>query len=446
MHASSLENMRACYHRFVENGPLAAASDVIVLDIGAADVNGSYREIFSDSRFHYIGADLAAGDGVSLVLENPYKLPIDDASIDVVLSGQMLEHWEFFWLAFAEMARVLKPGGYIFLVAPSAGPIQRCPVDCYRFYPDAYAALAKYANCQLVDVWLDERGPWNDLVGVFRRHALPPSSPLGRPAANAAYGPGDPPNSPEEEATKGDASYLDVLAGLHRDLAPSLYLEIGVRHGHSLKLAQCEAIGVDPKPDIKVGLPLTARIETKTSDDFFEDLSHTPLENLPDLVFIDGLHLFEYALRDFMHVERLTKPGALVVFDDIFPNHSTQAARVRRSRVWAGDVWKIYACLRQWRQDLFLLPINASPTGLLLVAGLDSGNRVLWSNYNSIVRSYADERLSPPDEILNRAEARSAASLTLPLLAETLKAARAEARASDEVVQMLRLRLSDQGS
>jgi Methyltransferase domain len=104
MHSSSFENMRTCYRRFIESGPLASASNVVVLDIGGADVNGSYREIFDQSQFTYIGADLAAGEGVSIILEDPYKLPLDDATIDIVLSGQMLEHCEFFWLSFAEMA------------------------------------------------------------------------------------------------------------------------------------------------------------------------------------------------------------------------------------------------------------------------------------------------------------------------------------------------------
>src|SRR5580704_11397421 len=165
MHASSMENMRICYRRFIEGGPIESMREVLVLDVGGADINGSYREIFNEPQFTYIGADVALTEGVSLVLKDPHRLPLDNASIDIVLSGQTLEHCEFFWLAFAEMVRVVKPDGYLFLIAPSAGPIHRYPVDCYRFYPDAFAALAKYANCQLIDVWCDERGPWRDLVG-----------------------------------------------------------------------------------------------------------------------------------------------------------------------------------------------------------------------------------------------------------------------------------------
>jgi hypothetical protein len=435
--------MRTCYRRFIESGPLASASNVVVLDIGGADVNGSYREIFDQSQFTYIGADLAAGEGVSIILEDPYKLPLDDATIDIVLSGQMLEHCEFFWLSFAEMVRVLKPGGYIFLIAPSAGPIHRCPVDCYRFYPDAYAALAKYANCRLLDVWHDERGPWKDLVGVFRRHTVPRPVISKAPVASVVYDvAASPIGTPGEEAIRGDVPYLDVLASLHRDLEPSLYLELGVRRGRSLKLAQCQAVGVDPKPQIAVVLPDTTRVLPMTSDEFFSGLAKQVLPKSPDLVFIDGMHLFEYALRDFMHAERLAAPNTLVVFDDIFPNHPAQAARVRRTRVWTGDVWKIYFCLREWRRDLFILPVNASPAGLLLVAGLDHDNRVLWDKYNGIVRVNTKEEIGVPVEILERVGAKAADSPVLSRLAGVLNAVRAGGESPSRVVDALRASLS----
>jgi len=249
MHASSRENMQICFDRYIADGPMMRQNRVQVLDVGGSDYNGSYRDIFDGARFAYTGADLTGGPGVQLVLQDPYRLPLDDRSIDVAISGQMLEHCDFFWLTFAEMVRVLRPGGYLFLIAPSAGPAHRYPVDCYRFYPDAYRALARYANCELVEVWQDERGPWNDLVGVFRRHGAPDSAPprsarLVRAPVEIA------PGSEAEELRQGWVPYLDTLADLHRALAPRAYLEIGVRHGRSLALATGPALGVDPAPEI----------------------------------------------------------------------------------------------------------------------------------------------------------------------------------------------------
>jgi SAM-dependent methyltransferase len=169
MHPTSLENMQKCYDRYVASGLLATKTKIEVLDIGGTNINGSYRSIFAGRQFCYRVADIVSDPSVDIVLSDPYRLPLPNASVDIVLSGQMLEHCEFFWLTFQEMVRVLKQDGFIFLIAPSTGPIHRYPVDCYRFYPDAYAALAKYTHCNLQDIWHDERGPWQDLVGVFTK-------------------------------------------------------------------------------------------------------------------------------------------------------------------------------------------------------------------------------------------------------------------------------------
>jgi hypothetical protein len=406
MHASSLENLQKCHDRYVVPAGLADREQVSVLDIGGANVNGSYRDVFSGPQYQYRAADIAAGEGVDIVLDDPYHVPLADASVDIVLSGQMLEHCEYFWLAFQEMVRLVKPDGFIFLIAPSAGPIHRYPVDCYRFYPDAYAALAKLAGCHLQAVWQDERGPWQDLVGVFARTPRDDANHFNAGSASLASRPAVPTefeSRPEEEAVSGAGHYLDALRRIHEVVAPERYLEIGVRHGRSLALAQCPAVGVDPAPEIGVDLPPTARVIETTSDHFFEELADDRLPSPPGLVFIDGMHLFEYVLRDFMHVERRAGPGTLVVIDDIFPNHPAQAARGRRTRVWTGDVWKLYLCLRENRPDLSLLALDTEPTGLLLISGLDPHNRVLWERYNPLVKQYRDALSEvPPDSILRR--------------------------------------------
>ena len=418
MHPSSLESMQKCYRRFFLPSTLASQGLVRVLDIGGADVNGSYREVFAGPQFDYRTADLSPGPGVDLVLTDPYRIPLPDGSIDIVLSGQMLEHCEFFWLAFQEMARLLSPDGFLFLIAPSAGPIHRYPVDCYRFYPDAYAALAKYAGCHLQAVWRDERGPWQDLVGVFRRHE-PPSHAAPVPGSVVALPAPAPIDSrPEEEGIAGQSDYLEVLRLAHQALAPRLYLEIGIRHGRSLALAEGPAIGIDPAPEIREPLGAETQVVSATSDDFFDLQAETTTSGPIDLAFIDGMHLFEYALRDWMQVERRAAPAGLVVIDDIYPNHPRQALRERATRVWTGDVWRLHALLAAERPDLFLLPLDTSPTGLLLIAGLDPGNRVLWDRYNPLVRHYRGGLpAEPPPEVLGR---RGALAPDDPLVAELL--------------------------
>ena len=243
MHASSMETVQRLLGRMHDLLLGPQRERLRVLDVGSMNVNGSYRHLLDDPRVEYIGADLESGPGVDVVLHDPYNLPFPDGSFDVILSGQMLEHCEQFWSAFAEMARVLAPDGVLLVVVPSAGPIHRYPVDCYRFYPDALYALARANGLIALDISLDERGPWNDLSGVFSRapHVLadhPPLPPLSDPV-NAS-------EDPEEETHGGTLDYLDVLRTLHDAMGPSFYLEIGVHSGASLDLARCPAVGVDP--------------------------------------------------------------------------------------------------------------------------------------------------------------------------------------------------------
>lgn len=289
------------------------------------DVNGSYRSLLSHPRYDYIAADLVEGDVVTLVLDDPHKLPLEDSSVDLVLSGQILEHCEFFWLTFAEMVRVLKEDGLIFLIAPSAGAIHRYPVDCYRFYPDAYRALAKYAGCHLVDSWMDERGPWRDLVGVFSR---PPMQSVRRTPIRptVAAPPGAPARTrgvPFLKSPFDIGIYLQLLPRL----SPRTVIEIGAKHGGSalwfadmLSAAGASdfrivSVDIDPKvgfsdPRIHVLQGDAARLgETLTPD----RLAALPR---PWLVVEDSSHRYEDVLAVLTFFHRWTRSGDYVVVED----------------------------------------------------------------------------------------------------------------------------------
>jgi len=434
MHASSMENMRRCFETYVQGRFMLDREQIRVADIGGADVNGSYRDVFEHKKFEYLGVDCEAGPGIDIVLDDPYAFPIADGSVDLVISGQMLEHCEFFWDCFAEMLRILKPDGLLILIVPSAGPIHRFPVDCYRFYPDSLPALARYTGCTLVESWHDQRGPWQDLVGVFahpgweRRPTVLPQS-LTEPERIRA---GFPPalvipqafdSSAEEEVVAGSVPYLDLLARVHEELAPSNYCEIGVRNGASLALARRNALGIDPFPEITRTLPDSVKLYETTSDAFFRDDAENALTNGFDLAFVDGMHQVEFALRDFMNLERRAHPSSVIMLDDVFPNHPRQAERERVTRVWTGDVWKLYAILQEHRPDLTLLPIDTTPTGLILVAGLDSKSDALWDKYNPIL-SRARNETEVPTATLNREGARGGHDPAIEDLLKTMKSSR----------------------
>jgi hypothetical protein len=222
--------------------------------------------------------------------------------------------------------------------------------------------------------------------------------------------------------------YLDFLGRLHGVVEPAAYLEIGISHGDSLRLAACPAVGIDPAPDVRGELPEGTTVFEETSDEYF--LRERPLEPLggrrPELAFIDGMHLAEFALRDFINVEQVMGWTGVVVFDDVLPREAKIAARHRRTRTWTGDVFKLLGVLERHRPDLICLRVGTRPTGLLVVLGLDPSSRVLRDRYDEI----AAELVTPdpqelPDDVLRRKRLVDPEELLAAPLWELLRTARA---------------------
>ena len=125
-----------------------------MLDLGSQDINGSYRPLFSEPAWRYLGVDMSAGANVDIVLADPYDWrEIAPASADVIISGQTFEHTEFFWLTMLQIARALRPNAICCIIAPSSGPEHRFPVDCWRVYPDGLRAVARYAGLETAEAW-----------------------------------------------------------------------------------------------------------------------------------------------------------------------------------------------------------------------------------------------------------------------------------------------------
>ncbi|SQG00712.1 methyltransferase type 11 [Paucimonas lemoignei] len=153
----------------------------VIVDVGAQDVNGSLRK-YSPVGATYLGVDFVEGSGVDIVISDPYSLPFEDESIDVVVCSSVFEHSDFFWLLYLECLRILKPSGLLYINAPSNGMVHRYPVDSWRFYPDSGLSLAKWAQhngykAELLESFIGEKsglitgeGMWNDFVAVFLKN------------------------------------------------------------------------------------------------------------------------------------------------------------------------------------------------------------------------------------------------------------------------------------
>ncbi len=173
--ATGLEKFRAFRDLYVPEGAR-------VLDVGSWSPGVlSARFVFPNDRFDYVGLDIVEGNNVDLVVTDPYKWDeIRDESFDAVVCISVYEHNPYFWLTTAEIARVLKVGGYACIIAPSSGGVHRYPLDCWRLYPDATAALAGYTGLEPIESY-NERPRfrkvtfgqrWRDHMTILRKPCL----------------------------------------------------------------------------------------------------------------------------------------------------------------------------------------------------------------------------------------------------------------------------------
>lgn len=130
------------------------------------------------------------------------------------------------------------------------------------------------------------------------------------------------------------------------------YLEIGVntpkQPGYNW-----ESVAVDVKHGVDPN-PATKATHVMTSDDFFAKAVSTSY----DIVFVDGLHLFEQAYRDIVNsLKHLSENGTIVVHDCNPILEKTQV-REHTSGAWHGDVWKAILKLRMEEPGLSIITVD----------------------------------------------------------------------------------------
>ncbi len=147
--------------------------NIKLIEIGSLAVNSSVKLNLAEN-IDYVGVDICKGENVDIVLEDPYKLPFENESIDAVISISTFEHTQFFWLSYLEILRVLRNDGLFFLNAPSNSKFHRHETDNWRFYPDSSLALQKWGernnfNPKVLEHFTNfetGRDIWNDYVSV----------------------------------------------------------------------------------------------------------------------------------------------------------------------------------------------------------------------------------------------------------------------------------------
>ncbi len=133
-----------------------------VLEIGARE--HSRLEVFEPPRWRYSVLDIEdCGAGVPVIVGDITSCPeLPDASFDVIVSGDVLEHVNRPWLAATEIERLLRPGGISYTSTPF----------CLAVPPRADRLLAVHTGLSGVPVRRTE----HDRVGL-RHHRTPPRHP-----------------------------------------------------------------------------------------------------------------------------------------------------------------------------------------------------------------------------------------------------------------------------
>jgi SAM-dependent methyltransferase len=117
-----------------------------VLEIGSRDYGSTpnIRPLFPDTD--YVGIDMLDGPGVDLTLD----LTLDFEEIDEALGRRrfgaifclsVLEHCQNPWAMCQNIARLLKPGGAMYLSVPWAWEFHGYPSDYWRFTPEGVRVL-----------------------------------------------------------------------------------------------------------------------------------------------------------------------------------------------------------------------------------------------------------------------------------------------------------------
>jgi SAM-dependent methyltransferase len=130
-----------------------------VLEIGP-DVRPSRYERLIESKVGNVrweAADIAGSP--EHLMAGEYDIPVPDGTFDAVVAGQVIEHVRKVWLWMKEVARVVRPGGLVVIIAPVSWPFHEAPIDCWRIYPEAMRTLADEAGLEVVECRFESLEP-----------------------------------------------------------------------------------------------------------------------------------------------------------------------------------------------------------------------------------------------------------------------------------------------
>ncbi len=122
-----------------------------VLDIGGSRKSG-YQELVGGEHTWTVAnyGDMHPGEDLNFNAEE--KFPLEDKSYDNVVTMNVIEHIFDTHNLFAEVARVIKPGGLFVSSVPYMHHIHGSPDDYVRYTESAYRKFAERYGFEIVEI------------------------------------------------------------------------------------------------------------------------------------------------------------------------------------------------------------------------------------------------------------------------------------------------------
>ena len=170
------------------------------------------------------------------------------------------------------------------------------------------------------------------------------------------------------------------------------YLEIGCFKDETFNQINIKKkIGVDPVSGGNLRM---------TSDQFF-------IENKEkfDLIFIDGLHVYEQVIKDIFNSIKVLKENGIILVHDCLPRKLWYQTPTRMSDTWNGDVWKAivecrtlenidtYTCLADEGIGVIKVKKNNNPLNLNLSNFKNLKYKEYYTNRESLMNIISVEKL-----------------------------------------------------
>jgi SAM-dependent methyltransferase len=124
-----------------------------MLDVGAGQCQ--YKPYFT--HLDYVAQDSGVGDETwdfsqIDIKSEIYDIPVEANSFDYILCTQVMEHLQYPHKAFTEFARILKPGGLLFVTCPFVWKEHQKPHDFFRYTQFSLKFLAEENNFEVVEL------------------------------------------------------------------------------------------------------------------------------------------------------------------------------------------------------------------------------------------------------------------------------------------------------